>query len=308
MNSKKSGGSPKWIDLYIFHTLYFEVSMPEILDFEHITRKWASLRRFAGLAVESALSAIEQGYVDRVAPYFAKLIYFLQFAPRNFEKVLTYSFIKAIYGYAKKDTSYFEVSVNEIPGFDPDERDKVKSAFESMHDIGLAEIIAPDKIKLKTDLTSVAKIFEPLVSYVVGNITPQNIDLEAFSYPYRVISGVSSIYVMYRGERLPSSFTVMMGLISPIVHIEKDGTIIKKNTVEPDEWNKTRINMSKLRHFKDKFDVEYFKAIGVLYENKIIVRSYPIEVSGDMRDLVVAPAYHRYYTLLKQRRISRVGS
>ena len=279
--------------------------MSIILGFERITRKWASLRRFAGLAVESALDAIEQGHVN-VAPYFAKLLYFLPFASRSLEKALTYSFIKAIYGYAKKDMSYFEVSVDEIPGFDPDERDKIKAAFESMRDIGLAEIVAPDKIKLKMDLSRAAKIFRPIMSYVVGNIAPQNIDLEALSYPYRVISGVSSLYVMYKGGRLPSSFTLMTGLISPTAYVKKGGVVERKNTIEPDEWNKARMHMAKLRPFRDKFDVEYFKAIGVLYENKIIVRSYPIEVSGDMIDLVVAPAYHHYYTLLRQRRISRV--
>jgi len=278
--------------------------MPVILGFERITKKWASLRRFAGLAVESALDAIEQGYVD-VAPYFAKLLYFLPFASRSLEKVLTYSFVKAVYGYARKDMSYFEVSVDEVPGFDPDERDKIKAAFESMHNIGLAEIMSPNKIKLRMDLSKAAKIFRPITSYVVGNITPQNIDLEALSYPYRVVSGVSSLYVMHKGGRLPSSFTLMMGLISPTAYVKKGGAIERKNTIEPDEWNKARIQMSGLRPLRDKFDVEYFKAIGVLYENKIIVKSYPIEVSGDMIDFVVAPAYHRYYTLLRQRRISR---
>ena len=279
--------------------------MSIVLNYERITKKWASLRRFAGLAVESALNAIEQGHVD-VAPYFAKLLYFLPFASRSLEKVLTYSFVKAIYGYAKKNMSYFEISVDEIPGFDPDETDKIKAAFESMRDIGLAEIVAPDKIKLKMDLSMAAKIFRPITSYVVGNITPQNVDLEALSYPYRVVSGVSSLYVMFKGGRLPSSFTLMIGLISPTTYVRKDGTVERKNTIDPNEWSKARAQMSKLRPLKDKFDIEYFKAIGVLHENKIIVRSYPIEVSGDMIDLVIAPTYHRYYTLLKQRRISRV--
>ncbi len=285
-------------------TAYIGGSVSTVLDFERITRKWASLRRFAGLAVESALNAIEQGHVD-VAPYFAKLLYFLPFASRSLEKVLTYSFIKAVYGYAKKDMRYFEISVGEIPGFDPDERDKIKAAFESMRDIGLAEIVSPDKIKLKMDLSTTAKIFRPVAPYIVGNITPQNIDLEALSYPYRVVSGVSSLYVMFKGGRLPSSFTLMMGLISPTVWVKRGGVVERKNTVEPDEWSKARAQMSKLRPLRDKFDVEYFKAIGVLHENKIIVRSYPIEVSGDMIDLVIAPTYHRYYTLLRQRRITR---
>ena len=278
--------------------------MSVVLSFERITKKWASLRRFAGLAVETALNAIEQGHVD-VASYFAKLLYFLPFASRSLEKVLTYSFIKAIYGYAKKDTSYFEVSVDEIPGFEPDERDKIKAAFESMRDIGLAEVTSPNKIKLKMDPSIIGKILGPIAQYVVGSITPQNVDLEALSYPYRVVSGVSSLYVMFKGGRLPSSFTLMMGLISPTTYVKRGGVIERKNTIEPDEWNKARVQMSKLRPLKDKFDVEYFKAIGVLYENRIIVRSYPIEVSGDMIDLVIAPTYYRYYTLLRKRRITR---
>jgi len=275
------------------------------LDFERITKKWASLRRFAGLAVESALDAIEQGHVD-VAPYFAKLLYFLPFASRSLEKVLTYSFIKAVYGYANKDTRFFEVSVDEVPGFEPDEEAKVKAAFEAMRDIGLAEIVAPNKIRLKMEPSGVAKLFRPIIPYVIGNITPQNIELEALSYPYRVVSGVSSLYVMHKGGRLPSSFTLMTGLISPIAYVKKDGTVERKNTIEPDEWNKARAHMAKLKPLRDKFDIEYFKALGVLHENKIIVRSYPIEVSGGMIDLVVAPAYYRYYTLLRERKLSRM--
>ena len=278
--------------------------MPKVLNFERITKRWTPLRRFAGLAVESALDAVEQGLVD-VAPYFAKLIYFLPFAPRSLEKVLTYSLIKATYGYVKKNPKYFEVSADEIPGFEPDEIDKIKAAFESMHEIGLAEVIAPDKIRLKMDPKRVTKIIRPIAPCIVGNITPQNLDLEAISYPYKVVSGVSSLYVMYKGGRLPRCFTLMIGLVSPTAYVEKDGSIKRKNTIDPDEWNEVKYSISKLKPFRDKFDIEYFKAIGILFENKIIVRSYPIEISGDMIDLVIAPAYHRYYTLLRQRKVAR---
>lgn len=279
--------------------------MSATLGFERVTRKWASLRRFASLAVEGALGAIEQGHVD-VAPYFAKLIYFLPFASRSLEKVLIYSLVKAVYGYAKKDASYFEVTADEVPGFEPDERDKVRAAFESMRDLGLADVVAPNRIRLRVDQSGLGRVVKPVAPYVIGNITPQNIDVEAISYPYRVVSGVSSLYVMYRGGRLPSSFTIMMGLVSPVARVKGDGTVERKNTIEPGEWSTARTNMAKLRPLRDKFDVEYFKAIGVLHENKVIVRSYPIEVSGDMIDLVVAPTYKRYYTLLRERKISKV--
>ncbi len=278
--------------------------MSVALNFERITRKWASLRRFAGLAVDSALNAIEEGHID-VAPYFAKLIYFLPFASRSLEKVLTYSLVKAIHGYVRKDSRYFEITVDEVPGFEPDEADKVKEAFESMRDLGLADIVSPTKIRLKVDPTGLIKVIRPISSYIIGNISPQNIDLEALSYPYRVVSGVSSLYVMQKGGRLPSSLTIMLGLISPTAYVKRGGAVERKNTIEVDEWNTARSNMAKIRNLKDKFDVEYFKAIGVLHENRIITKSYPIEVSGDMIDFVIAPAYHRYYTLLRQRRISR---
>ena len=279
--------------------------MSTMLDFKRITRKWTSLKRFAGLTVESALDAVGQGYVD-VAPYFAKLIYFLPFAPRSLEKVLTYAIVKAVYGYEKKDASYFELTVKEIPEFEPDEEDKVRAAFESMRDLSLAEVIAPDRIRLKVDQSTLSKVIKPIAPHVMGNITPQNIDLEAVSYPYRVVSGVNSLYVMYRSGRSPTSFKIMMGLVSPVVYVKKDGTVERKSTIEPDEWNETRTNIAKFKSLRGIFDVEYFKAIGVLYENRIIVRSYPIEVSGNIIDLVIVPTYKRYYTLQRERKISKV--
>jgi len=272
------------------------------LNFERITRKWASLRRFAGLVVESAFDAFKQGHVD-VAPYFAKLLYFLPFASRSLEKVLLYSLAKASYGFIEKDIRFYEISVDEVPNFDPDERDKVKTAFESMHDLDLAEIISPNKIRLK--LSVVNELVRYIAPYVTENIHLQDVNTEAISYPYRMISGVSSIYVMCKGGRLPSSFTIMTGLVSPTAYVKRSGTVERKSTISPSEWSQARSSMSSLRPLKDKFDIEYFKAIGVLYENKIIVKSYPIEVSGTMIDLVIAPAYYRYYTLMRQRRISR---
>jgi len=277
------------------------------LDFKRITRKWTSLRRFAGLAVESALDSIGQGYVD-IAPYFAKLVYFLPFASRSLEKVLMYAIVKAVHGYEKKDTSYFEVTIKEVPEFEPDEEDKVRAAFESMRDLGLAEVIAPDRIRLKVDQSTLSKVIKPIAPYVMGNMTLQNIDLEAISYPHKVVSGVSSLYAMHRSGRLPSSFTIMIGLVSPVACVKRNGTVERKNTIELEEWSEVRANIAKLKPLRDKFDVEYFKAIGVLYENKIIVRSYPIEVSGNMIDLVIAPTYRHYHTLLRGKKISKVRS
>ena len=279
--------------------------MSVALNFERITRKWSSLRRFAGLSVETALNAVKKGYVD-VTSYFAKLLYFLPFASRSLEKVLTYSLIKAVYGYAKKDTNYFEVTVDEIPEFEPDEKDKVKTAFETLRDLGLAEIVSPEEIRLKIEAGGLIEVIKPLVPYVTGNITPQNIEPDPFSSPYRVVSGVSSLYVMYKGGRLPSCFSIMMGLLSPIAYVKKDGTIVEKNTIDLNDWNTARMNMAMLKRLRDKFYVEYFKAIGILHENKIIVRAYPIEVSGNMIDFVIRPTYYRYYTLMRERRLSRV--
>lgn len=277
--------------------------MSVIIGFEHITRKWTPLRRFAGYAVDSAVDAVKQGNFD-VATYFAKFVYFLPFASRSLEKVLTYAMIKVTHAYVRKDPSLCEISVNEVPGFEPDEVDNVKTAFESLNEMGLADLISPDKIKLQMD-SGLMSILKPIANYITDNISLQNIDLDAVSYPYRVVSGVSSLYVMQRGGRLPSSFTIMIGLVSPVAWVKRDGTVEWKSTIEPDEWSKARSNMSRIRVLKDKFDVEYFKALGIMHENKVITRTYPREVSGDMISYVVRPTYYRYYTLVRQRRLSR---
>jgi len=126
-----------------------------------------------------------------------------------------------------------------------------------------------------------------------------------FSYPFKVMSGISSLYVMQKSNRLPTSYTVMMGLLSPLAEVRKDSNVVTKTTIDLNEWTTTRKHMSNLRPLRNKFDVEYFKAVGILYENKITVKSYPIEVSGTMVNLVIAPAYYRYYTMIRQRRAER---
>lgn len=273
-----------------------------MIDFKYITKRWASLRRFAGYVVESALDAVRQGIID-VAPYFAKILYFLPFTSRSLEKVLLYSLVKASHGFIKKDSSYYEIKVDEVQGFEQEEVDKVKAAFESMCDLGLAEVISPTKIRLRHELIN--DVVRHIALYVSEDIKLKDINVEAYTYPYRIVSGVSALYAMHKSGRLPSCFTIMLGLVSPTAYVKKDGIVERKSTISTDEWIYVRNQMATLKPLKNRFDVEYFKAVGVLYENKIIVRSYPLEVSGNFIDLAIAPAYYRYYTLMRQRRVKR---
>jgi hypothetical protein len=273
------------------------------LDFIHITRKWAPLRRFAEKVIESALDAVKEGHID-VAQYFAKLLYFLPFAPMSIEKVLIYSLTKASHGYREKDPSLYEVTANEIPEFEPDEIDKVKDAFESLSKLGIAELISYDKIRLKFNV--ITGIIEPIVNYLAEDLNLREVDLDAISYPYKVISGINALYVINKVNRLPSSFTIMTGLLSPTAYVKKDGTVELKTTIGLDEWNLAKKQISKIHTLKDKFDIEYFKAIGFLHENRIIVRTYPIEVLGTIVNMVIAPAYDRCYKLRRERMVSRM--
>jgi hypothetical protein len=270
--------------------------MSVILGFERITGKWTPLRRFAGITVESALDAVKQGVVD-VASYFSKLLYLLPFAPLSVEKVLTYSLIKASRGYIEKNPSLYEIHASEVPGFEPDEVDKVKAAFEFLHGLDIAELIPPDRIKLKPEVINA--IVEPVAPYLATKVNLSRVDLSKSSYPYRVVSGISSLYVMHKSDRLPTSFTIMMGLLSPTAWVRRDGRVDRKTTIEQDEWEKARNNMSMLRPLRNKFDLEYFRTIGLLHENKIIVATYPsaIEVVGMFVDKVIAPTYERYHRL-----------
>lgn len=273
--------------------------MVRVVDYRYITRSWASLRRFAGYAIEAALDAVKRGIID-VAPYFAKTLYFLPFTSRSLEKVLLYSLVKASRGFVMNNPSYYEIEVNEVQGFEQDEIDKVKEAFESMCDLGLAELISPTRIKLKHRV--ITDVVRHIAPYISEDIKLKDTDIGVYTYPYRVISGIGSLYVMCKSGRLPSSLTIMLGLTSPIAYVKKDGTIERKSTISTDEWIYVRNQIASLKQLRDKFDVEYFKAIGVLYENRIIVNSYPLELSSTFIDCVIKPAYHRYYTLIRQRR------
>jgi len=276
--------------------------MSVVLSFERITRKWASLRRFAGYTVDSAIDAIKEGHID-VASFFSKLILFLPFASRSLEKVLQYTLVKASHGFINKDGKLYEISVDEVPGFDPDERDKVKSAFESMHELGLADVVSPERVKLRLDIVN--DLVRHIAPYIAENVSLKDVGEDVVPYPLKVISGISSLYVMQKSGRLPSSYTVMMGLLSPLAEVRKDGSVVTYTTIDLSKWNTARRQMSSLRPLKDKFDVEYLKAIGVLYENRIIVRSYPMEVSGTIVEKVIKPTYHRYYTMIRERRAER---
>ncbi|MCC6014366.1 MAG: hypothetical protein LM564_01515 [Desulfurococcaceae archaeon] len=272
---------------------YLGGSLSIALDFRRITRKWNPLRGFAGRVVESALESIRGGQIH-IAQYFAKLLYFLPFTPASLEKVLLYSLAKASKGFVEKNPSLYEVKALEVPGFEPDEVDKVGDAFQALSKLGIAELVAFDKIKLRPEV--IDKLIEPIAFYLAKQINLRDIEPDTAAYPYKVTSGLSSLYVMHRVGRLPSSFTIMAGLLSPVAWIRRDGKVERKTTIDRVDWTIARDNMSKLRPLRDRFEVEYFKAVGFLYENNIIIRTYPsIEIPGSLVDAVIVPAYREYY-------------
>jgi hypothetical protein len=276
-------------------------AMPTISS-RSITRKYATLRRFAGEAVEAALESIRGGRIE-VSQYFARLLYFLPFTRRSVEKVLAYAILKA--SKDPRDPTMYEVGADEVPGFDPGERDNVLAAFKSLCDLDIADAIGADKIKLKAEV--IYNVVQPVAPFIAENLDAvRGVRVDDVSYVAKTISGISALYVMYRANRLPSSFTLMMGLLSPTAWVEKDGTINRKTTISYDEWLDARRNMAMLKPLREKFEVEYFKAIGFMYENRIIIGSYPsFEVVGSIVDLVIAPAYKRLYDLRRQRAAAR---
>lgn len=277
--------------------------MSVALDFRRITRKWTPLRGFAGRVVESALETIRGGQIH-IAQYFAKLLYFLPFAPASIEKVLFYSLAKASKGFIERNPSLYGVEVSEVPGFEPDEVDKVKEAFEALSRLGIAELVSPDKIKLKREV--IDELIGPIAFYLAKDVNLRDIKPDAAVYSYKVISGVSSLYVMHKVNRLPSSFTIMTGLLSPVAWIKREGIVERKTTIESTEWALARDHMSRLRPLRDRFEAEYFKAVGFLYENGIIIRTYPsVEIPGSLVDAVIVPAYRSYY-LSRVRPVPRV--
>lgn len=274
------------------------------INFKTVTRKYASLRRFAGEAVEAALEAVKGGQVG-VAQYFAKLLYFLPFASRGVEKVLTYAVLKA--SKDPRNPTMYEVRIDEVPGFDPDERDKVAQAFKSLCELGVAEAIGADRIKLRADVIN--NVVRPIAPFIAENVSElRKISVEDVPYVTKTISGIGALYVMHRANRLPTSFTIMMGLLSPTAWVEKDGTVNRKTTIDHNEWLAVKRNTASLKPLRDKFEVEYFKAVGFMHENRIIIGSYPsFEVVGSVVDLVIAPAYKRLYDLRRQRVSVRAG-
>jgi len=268
------------------------------MNFMTVTRKYAPLRRFAGKAVEVALEAVKDGKVE-IAQYFAKLLYFLPFTSRSVEKVLTYAVIKS--SKDPQDPAMYEININEIPDFDPDERDKVAQAFKSLCELGIAEAVGVDRIKLRVDVVN--NVVRPIAPFIAENISElKKINIEDVPYVTKTVSGISALYIMYKANRLPTSFTIMMGLLSPTAWVEKNGKVNRKTTISYNEWLTVKRNMASLKPLKYKFEVEYFKAIGFMHENRIIIGSYPsFEVIGSVVDLVVAPAFKRLYDLRRQR-------
>jgi hypothetical protein len=273
-----------------------------VMDFKTVTRKYVSLRRFAGEATEVALEAVKNGRIE-IAQYFAKLLYFLPFAPRSVEKVLTYAVLKA--SKDPQDPTMYEVRVSEVPGFDPDERDSIVSAFKSLCELDIAEVVGADKIKLKADV--MRDVVLPIAPFIAENVgTLREIRVDDVSYVTKTILGINALYVIYRAGRLPSSFTIMMGLLSPTTWVERDGTVNRKTTISRDEWLTAKKYMASLKPLRDKFEVEYFKAVGFMHENRIVIGSYPaFEIVGSIVDLVIAPAYKRLYDLRRQRAVTR---
>lgn len=270
------------------------------VDYKYVTRKWRSLRRFAGLTVEASLDAIKSGKVE-VARFYSGLLYFLPFAPRSLEKVLIRGLFKASRGYIMKETNYYTVTVEDIPDFEPDEKDAVLSAFKSIADMGLATISGPTSITFKPEVVN--DLVRPLAPYIIDIMGEKfhPSDVESGSHAYRLVSGISSVYIMYRGNRLPKCYTLLTGLVSPVGRVEANGEVLVKHTIANDEWSEAKSNMSRLKPLKDSFEVEYFKALGVMFENRIVVNVGPIEISGLFIENAIKPAYERYYTLLRKR-------
>lgn len=272
-----------------------------MLDFRSITRKWTSLRRFAGLTVECALESVKQGKVD-VASFYSKLLYFLPFSPRSLEKVLSYVLIRASRGYVEKNPSYYTIRVDDVP-IDPDEKDDVRTAFGSLINLGIANAAGADAISLRSSI--VDDIVRCIAYFITEEIQPMDVEPERTARPYRIVSGISSLYVMHKGNRLPKCYTVLAGLTSPVVKINRGENITVKSTIEAGEWREARNRMSRIKVLRAGFDVEYFKAIGLMIENEVITRTYPMEISGYFIDNVVKPAYQQYYNLLRRRPLGR---
>lgn len=269
--------------------------------FHRVTRSLSSLRRFAGLTVECAFDSIRRGKVD-VATYYCKLLYFLPFSPRSLEKVLIFGLIKACCGYVKKDINYYILKVNEI-SVDPDDESSIRASFESLIDLGMAVPTGGDAISLRPEVVNeMVRIIAPYIAEVTS---PADIEIESASIPYKIVSGISALYVMHKGNRLPRCYSVLTGLVSPVVRITASGDAVTKSTIDLDEWSEAKKRISRIKTLRDSFQIEYFKAIGLMVENKILVRTYPMEISGYFIENIIKPAYQHYYNLVRMRRRGR---
>lgn len=269
------------------------------LSFVEITSSWSKLKSFSNYAVEAALEAIvKYGKLD-VARYFARTMQLLPFTRTSLETVMVYALGKAAEEYNANKTRV-EIEASKVPGFEK-EVNKVKEAFEDMLKLGVVSEVLPGKEKAVIDITknkTLADLVRVLAAFLAK--TPGKFDFEAFSTKYDIVSGVSSLYVLNEGgeegKRLPRGLRVAIGLVSPAVGVNKDGSVDKKGAMSEDDWVKARENMSTLRELRERFYLYYFHAIGILYDNKIIISStYPIQVDNDFVNHVLVPAYERYY-------------
>lgn len=268
-----------------------------LFDYDYVTRRWARLKTFSDYAIEAALDAIMNGKYS-VAAYFARTMQLMRFVPASLEVVLVYTLSKAAKAY-KANRPNVIIEAGEVPGFDPDERDRVREAFDIMKRLGLAASISPDKEKIGIDIANnvgLHNVVEVFSTFIQGlDVSSLQALGPSLTYPQRVVSGLSSLYVFQQVRKLPKGLRVALGLISPVARVLRDGSIDRKNTIERDEWNTALINMSTINQLRDRFFLHYYNAIGILYDNEILARRYPIEVSGDMIDHVIIPAYGRYY-------------
>ncbi len=275
------------------------------IDFRVVTRKWTRLRRFAELTVESALNSVKSGYID-TASLFSGLQYQLPGTLRSVEKVFSYALIEASYGYVNKELDRYKIEVDKVPGFEPHERDKVIWAFESLVKLGIADRVDTNTIKIRpTAIDSIVRVLAPFV--VKEGIQPAGLTPSDTAYPYRIIRGISSIYVMYQNNKLPKCYIVATGLVSPVGEVDVSGRVKTKSTIDKSEWDEARYNMMQIKTLRTGFESEhYLKALGFMIENGIIVRTYPIEILGSFIERVIKPAYEQYYRIRVARKKIKV--
>ena len=268
------------------------------LSFVQITSSWNSLKSFSDYAIEAALEAVMSGKLD-VAPYFAGTMRLMPFVRTSLETVMVYALWRAAEEYNANRTRV-EIKASEVPGFEKEKASKVKDAFEDMLKLGIVSEISPGKEKAVIDITksqALADVVRILAAFF-STRTSGNFSFEAFGTKYKVVSGMSSLYVLSKSGRLPKGLRVAIGLVSPAVGVDEDGSVDRKGAMKEDDWVKARENMSALRELKDEFYLHYFHAVGILYGNEIVKHgTFPIKVADEIVDHVLIPAYKNYYGL-----------